>query len=80
MTDGRVRLSKAENVLVDAIESGLPQSVKAREIIANFHQVIRTKSVSGIMAWMKQASDCLMASFCSGDGRGKIDLLQARLD
>jgi transposase len=114
MTNGRDKLSKAETVLIAAIESGLPQLVKAREIIADFHQMIRTKAVSGMTAWIERASDSLVASFCSGVrkdeaavrsaitspwsngqtegqitklklvkrqmyGRGKIDLLQARL-
>src|SRR3954447_5204548 len=34
MTNGRDKLSKAETVLIAAIESGLPQLVNAREIIA----------------------------------------------
>jgi transposase len=114
MTNGRDKLSKAETVLIAAIESGVPQLTKAREIIADFHQMIRTKAVAGMTSWMERASDSLVASFCSGVrkdqaavraaitspwsngqtegritklklvkrqmyGRGKIDLLQARL-
>ncbi len=114
MTNGRDKLSKAETVLIAAIESGLPQLVKAREIISDFHQMIRTKATAGMTLWMERATDSLVASFCSGVrkdeaavraaitspwsngqtegqitklklvkrqmyGRGKIDLLQARL-
>lgn len=48
MTNARDKLSKAETVLIAAIESGLPQLVKAREIISEFHQMIRTKAVAGM--------------------------------
>ena len=114
MTNGRDKLSKAETVLIAAIETGLPQLVKAREIISDFHQMIRTRAVAGMPLWMERAADSLVASFCNGVrkdeaavraavtspwsngqtegqitklklvkrqmyGRGKIDLLQARL-
>lgn len=48
MTNGRDKLSKAETVLIAAIESGLPQLVAAREIISDFHQMIRTKAVAAM--------------------------------
>ena len=99
---------------IAAIESGLPQLVAAREIISDFHQMIRTKAVAAMTLWMERAADSLVASFGSGVkndeaavraaitspwsngqtegqitklklvkrqmyGRGKIDLLQARL-
>ena len=114
MSIGRYNLSKAETVTIAAIEDGLPQLIKAREIIADFHQMIRTKAVAEIARWIDRAADSLVASFCDGVrkdeaavsaaitspwsngqtegqitklklvkrqmyGRGKIDLLQARL-
>jgi hypothetical protein len=44
MTLGRERLSKAETVIVTAVESGVPLLVEAREIIATFHAMIRRNS------------------------------------
>lgn len=114
MTGGRDRLSKAETVIVAAIENGLPQLANARELIADFHQMIRTKAIDDMTPWLELAADSLVASFASGVkndeaavraaitspwsngqtegritklklvkrqmyGRGKIDLLQARL-
>jgi len=114
MTNGRDKLSKAETVLIAAIESGLSQLVVAREIISDFHLMIRTKAVAAMTLWMERAADSLVASFGRGVrkdqaavraaitspwsngqtegqitnlklvkrkmyGRGKIDLLQARL-
>jgi transposase len=101
-------------VTVAAIEAGIPTLVEAREIIAEFHMMIRRKVVTGLTPWIDRARVSLVASFASGVakdeaavraaitlpwsngqtegqvtrlklvrrqmyGRGKIDLLQARL-
>jgi transposase len=114
MTIGRDLLTKAETVTVAAIEAGVPTLVEAREIIAEFHLMIRRKTEAGFMTWIERARASLVASFASGVardeaavraaitlpwsngqtegqitrlklvrrqmyGRGKIDLLQARL-
>jgi transposase len=114
MTIGRDLLSKAETVTVAAIETGVPTLVEAREIIAEFHIMIRRKAEAGLTPWIERARASLVASFASGVvkdeaavraaitlpwskgqtegqitrlklvrrqmyGRGKIDLLQARL-
>jgi transposase len=114
MTIGRDTLSKAETITAAAIETGVPMLVEAREIIAEFHTMIRRKAVAGLMPWIERARTSLVASFGSGVakdeaavraaitlpwsngqtegqitrlklvrrqmyGRGKIDLLQARL-
>lgn len=111
MTIGRDLLTKAETVTVAAIEAGVPNLVEAREIIAEFHVMIRRK---GLTPWIERARASLVASFANGVakdeaavraaitspwsngqtegqitrltlvrrqmyGRGKIDLLQARL-
>ena len=114
MTIGRDTLSKAETVTVAAIEAGVPNLVEAREIIADFHMMIRRKAAAGLVPWIERARTSLVSSFASGVakdeaavraaitmpwsngqtegqitrlklvrrqmyGRGKIDLLQARL-
>ena len=114
MTIGRDLLTKAETVTVAAIEAGVPTLVEAREIIAEFHLMIRRKVETGLNPWIERARASLIASFASGVardeaavraaitsswsngqtegqitrlklvrrqmyGRGKIDLLQARL-
>ena len=40
-------LAKAETVTVAAIEAGVPTLVEAREIIADFHIMLRRKTVAG---------------------------------
>jgi transposase len=97
-----------------AIEAGVPNLVEAREIIAEFHLMIRRKAEARLSLWIERARASLVASFASGVakgeaavraaitsswsngqtegqitrlklvrrqmyGRGKIDLLQARL-
>jgi transposase len=114
MTMGQDLLTKAETVTVAAIEAGVPSLVEAREIIAEFHMMIRRKAETGLTPWIERAGASLVASFARGVtndeaavraaitsswsngqtegqitrlklvrrqmyGRGKIDLLQARL-
>ena len=99
---------------VAAVEAGVPPLVEAREIIAEFHLMIRRKTEAGLVPWIERARASLVASFARGVtndevavraaitspwsngqtegqitrlklvrrqmyGRGKIDLLQARL-
>ena len=66
MTIARNSLSKAETVTIAAIETGMPTLVEAREIIADFHSMIRTKSVIELPAWLERASRGLVASFANG--------------
>lgn len=114
LTIGRDLLTKAETVTIAAIEAGVPTLIEAREIIAEFHLMIRCKTETGLIPWIERARASLVASFASGVakdeaavraaitspwsngqtegqitrlklvrrqmyGRGKIDLLQARL-
>ncbi|MEY9423658.1 transposase [Bradyrhizobium barranii subsp. barranii] len=114
MTVGRDTLSKAETVTVAAVEAGVPPLVEAREIIAEFHGMIRRRAAAELSSWIERARASLVASFARGVttdeaavraaiilpwsngqtegqitrlklvrrqmyGRGKLDLLQARL-
>jgi transposase len=114
MTIGRDVLTKAETITVAAIEASVPTLVEAREIIAEFHLMIRRSAGAELLPWIERARASLVASFARGVtndeaavqaaitspwsngqtegqitrlklvkrqmyGRGKIDLLQARL-
>ena len=59
-------LAKAETVTVAAIEAGVPTLVEAREIIADFHMMLRRKTVAGLTPWIERARASLVASFASG--------------
>jgi hypothetical protein len=55
MTIGRDLLTKAETVTVAAIEAGVPTLIEAREIIAEFHLMIRRKTEAGLIPWIERA-------------------------
>jgi transposase len=69
MTIGRDLLTKAETVTVAAIEVGLPTLVEAREIIAEFHLMIRRQVEAGLTPRIERAHSSLIASFASGVAR-----------
>ena len=71
MTVGRDLLTKAETVTVAAIEVGVPNLVEAREIIAEFHLMIRRKAEAGFIPWIERARASLVASFAGGVARDK---------
>ncbi len=114
LTTTRDNLTKCETVTIAAIEGGIPLLVKTRDIIADFHRIIRRKAENRLASWIDRARDSLFSSFCNGVakdiqavraaivslwsngqtqgqitklklvkrqmyGRGKLDLLQARL-
>jgi transposase len=115
MTAARDHLSKADTVVMAAIEAGVPMLAKARDLVDRFHSMIRKKTTSDLGPWMADAGTSLLASFApprigrdraairaaivepwsNGQtegqitklklvkrqmyGRGKLDLLQARL-
>ena len=69
MTIGRDLLTKAENVMVVAIEAGVPALVEAREIITEFHLMIRRRLETGLIPWIERARASLIASFANGVAR-----------
>ncbi len=60
------RAGEAETVTVAAIESGAPTLVEAREIIAEFHLMVRRKAEVDLIAWIGRARASLVASFTNG--------------
>jgi len=66
MTIGRHALSKAETVTIAAIENAVPSLVEAREFIAAFQAMIRSKVDAELTAWIGRARSSLLASLASG--------------
>jgi len=66
MTIVRDNLSKAESVMIAVIEGGVPSVVEAREIIADFHAMIRKKAAMDLPSWLDRACQRLVASFGNG--------------
>ncbi len=50
-------------VTIAAIEIGVPLLVEAREIIADFHSMIRKKSANELAPWLDRTCNILVASF-----------------
>jgi transposase len=66
MTVSRDTLSKSETVTVAAIEDSVPLLVEAREVIAEFHAMIKKKSRVDLGTWLERARATLVESFGNG--------------
>lgn len=66
LTIRRDDLSKSETVTVAAVETGVPSLIEAREIVEDFHAMIRRKAEADLDPWIERARVSLVASFASG--------------
>ncbi|MER9331821.1 transposase [Mesorhizobium sp. M0488] len=66
MTLARDDLSKSDAVLIAAIESNVPDLVTARTLVDDFQQMIRSKAVAKLDAWLEGAKASLIGSFANG--------------
>jgi transposase len=65
MTLARDDLSKSDAVLIAAIENNIPDLVTARTLIDDFQQMIRSKAVAKLDAWLEGAKASLVGSFAN---------------
>jgi transposase len=66
MTTSRGTLSKSETVTVAAVEERVPLLVEAREVIVEFHAMIKRKSQVDLGTWLERARATLVESFANG--------------
>lgn len=66
MTLARDDLSKADAVLVAAIESNVPDLAAARKLIDDFQTMIRSKAAAKLDSWVEDAKTSLVGSFANG--------------
>jgi len=66
MTIKRDCMTKADAVVIAAIESGVPSLVEARTLIDQFHGMIRQKEEAKLDAWVANARASLVSSFATG--------------
>ena len=66
MTLARDDLTKSDAILVAAIESNVPELITARTMIADFQQMIRSRAIAKLNAWLDAAKASLVASFANG--------------
>jgi transposase len=66
MTIKRDCMTKADAVVIAAIESGVPSLVEARTLIDQFHDMIRKKDEAKLDAWVANTRASLVSSFATG--------------
>jgi transposase len=71
MTTKRDHLTKAETVVVAAIEKGVPALADARILIDRFQAMIRTTEAIELEPWITESKRSLIASFANGVARDK---------
>ncbi|TWB08503.1 transposase [Nitrospirillum amazonense] len=77
MTLGRDALTKAETVLVAAIEGSIPTLVDTRDVVADFQGMIRRKSLGDLDPWLERAKGGLVASFANGINKDRAAVAAA---
>ena len=70
MTIKRDCMTKADGVVITAIETGVPSLVEARTLIDQFHDMIRKKDEAKLDAWIANAKASLVSSFATGSPQG----------
>ena len=66
MTIGRNNLSRADTVIITAIEIGVPRWWRRETAITEFQAMVRNKTDVGLAIWSERARQSLVASFASG--------------
>jgi len=66
MTTARDHLTKADAVIVAAVEARVPLLVEARLVLDGFQAMVRSKAADDLDAWLEKAEASLMASFARG--------------
>jgi transposase len=66
MTMGRDNLSKADAIIVAAVETGVPSLAAARQLMERFHQILRGRDADGLTPWLIDSTKSLLASFANG--------------
>ncbi|MER0240330.1 hypothetical protein [Fulvimarina sp. MAC8] len=66
MTLKRDHLTKAETIMVVAIENGVPTLANTRTLIDRFQEIIRGRAIVDLDTWIADAGPSLLASFVPG--------------
>ena len=77
MTMARDHLTKADSVIVAAIEAGAPMLTEARRLVERFQTMIRKKANKDLDPWISDANPSLIASFARGVAKDKAAVLAA---
>jgi transposase len=66
MTIKRDCMTKADAVVIAAIEAGVPSLLEARTLVDHFHDMIRKKDEAKLDAWIANAQTSLVSSLARG--------------
>ncbi|MHC2375192.1 hypothetical protein ACVIQT_009889 [Bradyrhizobium diazoefficiens] len=66
MTIKRNCMTKADAVIIAAIEAGVPSLVEARALVDQFHDMIRKKDEAKLDVWIANAKTSLVSSLATG--------------
>src|ERR1700749_2991556 len=66
MTIKRNCMTKADAVIIAAIEAGVPSLVQARVLVDQFHDMIRKKDEAKLDGWIANAKTSLVSSLATG--------------
>lgn len=72
MTMARDGLSRTQTVTVAAIEAAVPTLVQARDLVDDFHSLIRRKQEAALDGWLDMAAASLLAPFARGLARDHL--------
>ena len=56
-------MSKADAVIIAAIEAGVPSLIEARALVDRFQAMVRTKNNADLDTWITEAKTSLVSSF-----------------
>ena len=77
MTIRRDCMTKADAVVIAAVEAGVPSLVEARTLIDQFHDMIRKKDEAKLDAWIAHAKASLVSSLATGVLKDRAAVLAA---
>jgi len=63
---GRDHLTKADTVIIAAVEAEVPSLADARDLVERFQAMIRTKATAELHGWLEQARTSLIAPLARG--------------
>ena len=71
LTTSRERLSRADTLVVAAVENGVAVLTEARAIIGEFQRIIRRQAPTELEGWIENAKGSLVATFVNGIEKDK---------
>ncbi|WLB24492.1 hypothetical protein [Bradyrhizobium japonicum] len=59
-------MTKADAVIIAAIDSGVPSLVEARALVDQFHDMVRETDEAKLYVWIANAKTSLVSSLATG--------------